>query len=132
MKYCSDQYSSCYRQLGFTLIELMITLAIIAILATIALPSYQNYIERSRAQVAGADLVALSVALENHFQRQLSYTGATTSNVNWYQASTDYTITMTLTASTYSLKATGSECTLTLTHEGTRTLSGGCGGLSSW
>jgi len=117
---------------GFTLVELMVVLAITAILATIALPSYQNYIERSRAQVAGADLVALSVGLENRFQRQLSYEGATTKNVNWYQVSTDYTITMSLTASTYTLKASGSSCTLTLSYIGERTLTGKCGGLNSW
>ncbi|MDQ9092139.1 type IV pilin protein [Pseudoalteromonas haloplanktis] len=132
MKYCYYKQNGRDGQLGFTLIELMIVLAITAILATIALPAYQNYIERSRAQVAGADLVALSVALENRFQRQLSYTGATTSNVNWYQASDDYTISMTLTASTYTLKASGSNCTLTLSHAGARTLSGDCGGLNSW
>ncbi len=131
MKYCSHKKSGRHSQLGFTLIELMIVLAIVAILATIALPSYQNYIERSRAQVAGADLVSLSVALENRFQRQLSYEGATTSNVNWYQAS-DYTITMALTSSTYTLTASNPTCTLTLTHIGNRTISGGCGGLSSW
>ncbi len=58
---------------GFTLIELMIAVAIVAILAGIALPSYQNYVKRSIIRTMQADMVALSLALENRYQRTLSY-----------------------------------------------------------
>lgn len=58
---------------GFSLIELMVAIAIIGILATIALPSYQAYVEKSRLRAAQADIVALSLAIENHYQRTLSY-----------------------------------------------------------
>ena len=59
--------------LGFTLIELMITVVIVAILAAIALPSYQNYIKRANIKAAQTDLVALSLVFENYYQRNLSY-----------------------------------------------------------
>lgn len=58
---------------GFTLIEVMVVLAIIGILTSIALPGYQQYIRQSKAKSAAADLVALSLVLENRFQKQLSY-----------------------------------------------------------
>lgn len=58
---------------GFTLVELMITMVIIAVLASIALPSYQNYIKRANIKSAQTDLVSLSLVLENYYQRNLTY-----------------------------------------------------------
>src|SRR5690606_13661481 len=64
---------------GLTLIEVMITVVIVALIASIALPSYQQYIVSSRARTAAADLMALATAFENRCQRQLSYAaGGTT------------------------------------------------------
>ena len=60
---------------GFTLIELMITIAVIAILAAIALPSYTDYITRSKLTEAHSHLADLRVKMEQRFQDARSYVG---------------------------------------------------------
>lgn len=64
------------RSRGFTLIEVMITVAIIAILAAIALPSYSDYIRRSRVTEAVSTLSGMRVKMEQYFQDNRTYVGA--------------------------------------------------------
>ena len=54
------------KQGGFTLIELMIVVAIIAILAAIALPAYQNYVARSQLTTALYDITGGKSAFESY------------------------------------------------------------------
>jgi type IV pilus assembly protein PilA len=56
------------KQQGFTLIELMIVVAIIAILAAIALPAYQNYVAKSQVTAGLADIRGGITAYEEGIQ----------------------------------------------------------------
>lgn len=63
---------------GFTLIELMIAVAIVAILAAIAIPSYTGYVQRSRISEAINELATLRMRLEQYYQDNRNY-GSTAS-----------------------------------------------------
>jgi type IV pilus assembly protein PilE len=61
---------------GFTLIEVMITVAIVAILAAVAIPAYTDYITRGKIQEATSTLLAQRTKLEQYFQDSRTFVGA--------------------------------------------------------
>jgi len=96
-------------QRGFTLIELMIVVAIVAILASIAIPSYSDYVLRSKLTEAHTELSTMRVRMEQYFQDTRDYTGACTAGtVAPLPTGRYFTYTCpTLTASTFTVTATG-------------------------
>ncbi|HSH29212.1 MAG TPA: type IV pilin protein [Thiohalobacter sp.] len=129
------------RQHGFTLIELMIVVAIVGILAAIAYPSYREQVRDSyRADCAGA-LTSLANAMERFRTVNNTYTGATVANLMPSTTCpidgggpTTYTLQITAQdATTYSLQAAidangpmaGDACgNLTLNNRGVKGVSG--------
>ena len=132
---------------GFTLIELMIALVIVAILAGIAVPSYRNYVLRSHRVEATSALLRVAAAQEKFYLQNNTYTenvgdvaglGFSTDNVtdNFTTENGWYTITVTaadnegftLTAEAAGDQVNDSDCTdFTLESSGAKSASGdGC------
>ena len=64
-------------QKGFTLIELMIVVAIIGILAAVALPAYQDYTQRAQVAEAFTMVDGMKTAIAEHAQSNGAYPAAT-------------------------------------------------------
>jgi len=64
------------RKRGFTLIEILIVVAILGLLTTIAYPSYVDYIDRGKAVEAATTLADMRVRMEQYFQDNRTYVGA--------------------------------------------------------
>jgi type IV pilus assembly protein PilE len=91
---------------GFTLLELMITVAVIGILAAVAFPSYTNYIRRGKIAEATSNLSDLRLRAEKSFADNRAY------NVGTWDTSPTlnaryFTYSCTKAATTYTCTATG-------------------------
>lgn len=61
---------------GFTLVELIIVVAIVAILAAVAMPSYQNYVQKTRRAEAQIALNSIAMLLEAYYRKGNTFVGA--------------------------------------------------------
>jgi type IV pilus assembly protein PilE len=91
-------------QYGFSLIEMMIVVAIIGLLASIAVPGYQDYVKSGNAAEAPANLANCRVQAEQFYQDNFTYVGfvCVPSDAKFF----DYAVND-QTATTYTLTATG-------------------------
>jgi type IV pilus assembly protein PilE len=97
-------------QSGFTLIELMITVAVVGILATLALASYSSYVKRTNRSDATRSLLQIAQSLQRCYSQNFTYTpaggcptpaGTSTSQGGFYSI-----LTAIPTATTYTIRAT--------------------------
>ena len=91
---------------GFTLVELLIAVAIIGILGAIVLPSYQNHIRKSSRSDAHAGLLRLA-ALQEEFSL-VNFRYATNAELPATTQNNYYTLSTALIGSGYTLTADGS------------------------
>lgn len=118
---------------GFTLVELLIAVAIVGILASVAYPSYQRHVQQARVSDGQAKLMEIASRLERCFTENRSYTGCDSVSLPVDSEGGFYEVTDSISPTTYTLTATHSgnqvkaECkTMTLNQAGRTTPSTGC------
>jgi prepilin-type N-terminal cleavage/methylation domain-containing protein len=112
---------------GFTLIELLIATAVIGILAAVAIPSYQGYIESSRVSTAKANALSIKPFLEEFYLETGSYIKDSDTSYDQAELSSyfgwsadldnDWTYLVTASSDTWSITLTKGDWSKTYTKD---------------
>jgi len=122
-----------FRRQGFTLIELMIVVAVVALLAAVALPSYQSYIRKSRRADAFIALSNVQMAQERWRASHLTYGTLTDLGMTASPLLSErgfYTIELTDANGSGSPSGTGFRVSATARNPGAQASDGACSPLS--
>jgi type IV pilus assembly protein PilE len=93
---------------GFSLIELLVAVAIVSILAAVAIPGYRDYVIRGKLTEAYSTLSSTRVQLEQFYQDRRTYTGGCTNGTVSPQPTGNYfTYACNINDQTYTVTATG-------------------------
>ena len=124
--------------LGFTLVELMVVIAVAALLVSIAIPSYHSSVRKGRRAAAQAELVQFAGVAERIFTQTNSYATATAvepADTDFYT----YSFADGPDADSFILRATPTDIqsadkcgTMNLAHTGAKTNSGEAGDCPTW
>ena len=125
------------RNAGFTLVELMIVVAIVAILAAVAVPQYKDYVVRSKIPDATSRLATLQVQLEQYYQDNRKYDTSTICTTADSSSSKYYTFSCASSDATgYVLQAVGKGSMAAFTYKvdqaNTKSTTVGTGAPSGW
>lgn len=139
---------SMKKQQGFTLIELMIVVAVIGVLATIAYPSYQSYVIKTKRADMMSELHNIASEIESRKLAQGSYSTISTAVMSDFnnksypaQGTALYTVTVTpdpltsnwtITATPVSTARMASDGNITLNHQGLKCRASSCGLGNEW